>query len=244
MNHGSATEPATGSQSLPDYRVRHSTRARHINLKISPIDGLVVVVPAGFDERLIPALLIEQREWIDARLQQLRIDDTAFVRPERIDLPAADESWHVEYRRSNSASVRTNNGADRTVSVSGNIDDETALRAALRRWLSRQAERILVPRLAALAETHAFSYQRASIRQQRSRWGSCSTTGTISLNARLVFARPALVDHVLLHELCHLSHRDHGPDFHALLARLDPQHREHARELRDIWPQMPSWAIR
>jgi predicted metal-dependent hydrolase len=70
-----------------------------------------------------------------------------------------------------------------------------------------------------------------TIRDQKSRWGSCSETGGISLNWRLLLIAPRLQDHVLLHELAHIRHFDHSRQFHGLLARLDPFARENEKDL-------------
>ena len=88
-----------------------------------------------------------------------------------------------------------------------------------------------------------FGYDRATIRFQRTRWGSCSSRGTISLNARLMFLRPALVHLVIAHELCHTVHLNHGSGFRSLLESLVPDHRALHRELRDGWRSVPNWAL-
>ena len=70
-----------------------------------------------------------------------------------------------------------------------------------------------------------------TIRDQRCRWGSCSETGGISLNWRLILIAPRLQDHVMLHELAHLRHFDHSKAFHRFLASLDPRSEQHGRQL-------------
>jgi len=234
-------------RTLPKYRVRHSSRARHVNLTISPANGLVVVVPRGFDERLIPGLIREQRNWIDARLEKssggLTVDER-WQQPAHVALPATNEIWTIEYRANRSATVRIVSRDNHMLHATGAIDDDAKLRAAFRRWLKRRAEAALPPRVAELAGMHGFSFGRVTIRHQRSRWGSCSTRGTISLNAKLMFVPPELVDHVLLHELCHTIHAHHGDTFQTLLADLMPNHRQQRAALREAWANMPNWAHR
>jgi hypothetical protein len=70
-----------------------------------------------------------------------------------------------------------------------------------------------------------------TVRDQKCRWGSCSETGAISLNWRLVLLSPQLQDHVILHELAHLRHFDHSRSFHNFLKSLDPRADLHARQL-------------
>jgi len=232
---------------LPKYRVRQSSRARHVNLTISPVDGLVVVVPRGFDERLIPGLLDEQRTWIDARLDRFgHIPDInpGWQRPAGVSLPAANERWSIDYRTNDSASVRITARDDAILCATGAVENEAQLRAALLRWLKRRAQHLLTPWTTELAARHGFKFSRLTIRHQRSRWGSCSSRGTISLNAKLMFLPPTLVNHVLLHELCHTIYPHHGHEFHELLASLEPDHRQQRAALRETWANMPDWALR
>ena len=98
--------------------------------------------------------------------------------------------------------------------------------------LRRQAARELPARLADLARAHGFAVSGVSIRNQRTRWGSCSASGRISLNWRLVRVPPDVRDYVLLHELVHLRHHDHSPRFWRELARLCPHYAEARRRLR------------
>jgi predicted metal-dependent hydrolase len=232
------------NRALPAYRVRRSSRARHVNLTINPTDGLVVVVPHGFDERLIPGLVHEQRAWIDARLENLvhlRDSETSRRRPEYVVLPAVNERWAIVYHPNDSGAVRITAGTAGILRVTGAYGDGPSLSAALRRWLKRRAQQHLTTRLTELAAINSFDYKRVTIRHQRSRWGSCSTRGTISLNAKLMLVAPKLVDHVLLHELCHTLHPHHGQTFYELLADLEPDHRDRRTELHKTWARMPDW---
>ncbi len=86
--------------------------------------------------------------------------------------------------------------------------------------LRKRAKEWLPQRLALLASAYGFRYNSVAIKNNRSNWGSCSSLNNINLNLRLVAVPEPLRDYVLLHELCHLKHRDHGPDFHLLLEKL------------------------
>jgi predicted metal-dependent hydrolase len=86
--------------------------------------------------------------------------------------------------------------------------------------LRRQAKAQLPGRLAELAARYGFTYNRVSIKHNASNWGSCSTKGNINLNLNIVRLPKVLQDYVLLHELCHLRHPDHGQGFHLLLEHL------------------------
>ena len=84
----------------------------------------------------------------------------------------------------------------------------------------RKAKAELPPRLAELAASYGFSYNRVTIKHNATNWGSCSTMGNINLNLNIVRLPKVLQDYVLLHELCHLRHHDHGHAFHLLLEHV------------------------
>ena len=86
--------------------------------------------------------------------------------------------------------------------------------------MRKEAKRILPARLAELAKKYSFEYNQVRIKNNVSNWGSCSAKGNINLNLNLMRLEEPLRDYVLLHELCHLRHLDHGTQFHALLDRL------------------------
>ena len=90
--------------------------------------------------------------------------------------------------------------------------------------LRAKAKAVLPPRLADLAARYGFRYHRGTIKHNTSNWGSCSSKGNINLNLNLMRVPVPLQDYILLHELTHLRHPDHGPAFHAELERLLADH--------------------
>jgi predicted metal-dependent hydrolase len=125
--------------------------------------------------------------------------------------------------------------------VTAPTGDTEACRRALLGWARRRAVEELPPRLEDLATLHGFRYDKVTIRHQRTRWGSCSPRGTISLNLRLLLLEPELIDHVLLHELCHTREPDHSEHFWALLRALDEDCAVHRRQARESWRSLPRW---
>ena len=102
--------------------------------------------------------------------------------------------------------------------------------------LRAKAKAALPPRLADLAARYGFRYQRVTIKHNTSNWGSCSAKGNINLNLNLMRVPVPLQDYILLHELTHLRHPDHGPAFHAELERMLTEHFTLHREESDFQP--------
>ena len=105
-------------------------------------------------------------------------------------------------------------------------------RPALERWYRRRARAEIAPRLDAACARVGTSYQALSIRGQRTRWASCSPSGAMSFNWRLLLAPEAVLDAVVEHEVCHLEVADHSARFWALLHSRCPDYRRHQRWLR------------
>ena len=118
--------------------------------------------------------------------------------------------------------------AGRSVRVRSTDD----LRPDVERDLRALAAEELIPRLHQLADEHGLTVKRVTIRNQRSRWGSCSRAGAIALNFRLLQMPPAVCDYVLVHELMHLKQQNHGPRFWALVEKACPAYRDAERWLR------------
>jgi len=115
------------------------------------------------------------------------------------------------------------------------LSDAGRTKYLLARWYILTARKDLNERLGDILNRYKdlrFEPSGLVIRQLKSRWGSCSSKGKITLNSELVKLDPVLIDYVIIHELCHLKHNNHGPDFHKLLGELIPEYKSLRKELR------------
>ena len=106
------------------------------------------------------------------------------------------------------------------------------MRAALAAWYRKQARTIIAERLTLWNAQYRFTFGRVSIKEQKSRWGSCSRAGNLNFNWRLLLAPLPVLDYVVIHELAHLREHNHGPGFWALVQSACPQFRVHRRWLK------------
>lgn len=232
------------------YQVRVSNRAKHPRLKLSARDGLVVVIPDGFDEARIPDVVAGKREWIRRNEERLReqekflMSQPSGMPPERISLRAVGEDWSVVYRQTQAPGVTAVERRGQQLLMYGDIEDEPQVVAALQRWLGRKTREHLVPRLRALGDDKGMHAAGVAVRSQRTRWASCSAKGTISLNMRLLFLPSELVRYALLHELVHLREMNHSRRYWALLGGVEPDYRSLDDELRRGWRLVPNWIYR
>ena len=235
-----------GSEGENSLRIRVSRRARRLSVRVYPDARVEVVAPVRARPREIERFLLEHRQWIDdkrASARASRPTPEPFP-PASVRLAATRETWRVHLAGGEGRLRIVPKAAEGggILNVSGRVQG-SSLRTALRAWLMRAARERLEPRVASLAASAGVRYSKVSIRRQRSRWGSCSVRGTISLNACLLFQRPEVVDYLIVHELVHVKHMNHSARFWQAVERQCPAWRALDRELLQGWRRVPRWAF-
>ncbi len=232
---------------LPEYQVRESSRARHVSLRVSYQGALEVVVPAGFDREEIPAILERRRGWITKTLkriqhqrQTLPQEHTA-EKPTQLALLACGEVWKLRYSSDRGTPLSLVQTQPLELTLRGNEAAIETCHALLRNWLQRKARLVLAPWLQRLSADCDLAYSRLTVRGQATRWGSCSSHQSISLNYKLLFLPPPVVDYVLIHELCHTVHMNHSKAFWRLVSQYCPTYEAARGELKRAWQYVPPW---
>jgi hypothetical protein len=226
------------------WRVRPSNRARRLAVRVLPGGQVEIVVPRNTRPRAIQQFVARYRPWIDRKVALYRpIDAIAGdALPQSIHFRASGDCWHVEQVEAPGSPQLVVDG-DRLLLL-GDSSRVALARHALQRFTMRSAHAILVPQLERLADELRLGYARVQIRRQRTRWGSCSRRGTISLNACLVFQPPEVVRYLLVHELAHTRQMNHSRRFWQLVERLEPRWRELDGALARGWREVPRWVLR
>ena len=182
-----------------------------------------VVLPRRLPQRAAQDAVRELRPWIERRLAEVARQRAAVLaRGDSVPYLGQTLALRPEPRRERVAlrgtSLLVPAGEDRT--------------AALERWYRRMARDEISRRLERACAALGVSYTRLSIRDQRTRWGSCSRTGALSFNWRLLLAPEQVLDYVIWHEVCHLRVMDHSPRFWSLVAGHCPDYRDHVSWLK------------
>jgi predicted metal-dependent hydrolase len=212
---------------MPDdltYRIRRSDRARRVRVLVDPHDGVEVVLPRRSPASAAPAAIAELRPWIEARLAAGQAARDA-VAARGAGVPYLGRELTV---RPQAGRTRVHRRGDELLVPA----DPTARYAAVERWYRRAARDEIAPRLDDAVAALRCSYTKLTIRNQRTRWGSCSSSGAMSFNWRLLLAPEPVLDYVVWHEACHLRVMDHSPRFWELVGTHCPDYPEHRRWLQ------------
>jgi predicted metal-dependent hydrolase len=199
-------------------------RARRYVLRVDRSGRVRVTIPRGGSETFARQFAAEKAEWIRAQLERV----AAGPQPPRVWVPGT-EVWYRGERLPLQGMPGLGRLGDETFVVPAS---ECDWRPFVENHLKRLAERELPRLVLDLAATHDLVVRRVAVRSQRTRWGSCSRKGTISLNWRLVQAPVLVRDYLIAHELAHLREMNHSSRFWRILQGMFPAWREAERWLK------------
>lgn len=224
--------------------IRESRRAKRLILQMIPPYTLELVVPQGTRPREVEEFLAGSSRWIERAQGELQHRYRASLQalPDAVELAAVGRRWEVHYGSGTAARPGLKEFPQHLqISTADSAPDQVY--GLLRQWLLAQARLYLKPWLASEAKEVGVTPNKIQVRTQRTRWGSCSPLGNISLNASLLFLAPAVVRYLLIHELCHLRHLDHSARYWRCVAGIEPDYRVLDKRLTDSWSEVPAWAL-
>ena len=203
--------------------VLRNRRARRFILRIDPGgDGAILTVPHGAPEPAYRDFLAKHSGWLRKALAR---QPSRIVVSDGIELPVGGEPVQVEVRDGRRRPPALESG--RLVLIGTGAEGP---RVAA--WLKLRARDLIEPAARHYARRVGRRIERISLRDTRSRWGSCSTTGTLSFSWRLAMAPPEVLDYVAAHEAAHLAEMNHSPRYWKIVGQLVPDWRDRRDWLR------------
>jgi predicted metal-dependent hydrolase len=212
------------------------SRRRSISIIVSPDKGVIVRAPYRTSVKSIEKYLKEKSGWIQKHLENH--SDMIRINPEKQYI-----NGEVHLFLGNNNYLRISESAKPFVSHHdgvieaglSNTNDTLKIKGMLDKWYKEAANETFKKRLEEILykyRFYGFSPADFTVRSLKSRWGSCTTRGKITLNADLIKLDPVYAEYVILHELCHLKYHNHGKDYYRLLEELVPDYKSIRRELR------------
>lgn len=226
-----------------EWKLRVSPRARYARLLIKPYGGLEVVIPPRFPRADIPFLVERHADWARQQLErQLQIRQSIRL-PNRLDLAFDNSSTAVVYASRElvfNYDLFTELSPERIVIEAGQQAQQIR---ELRAWIRQRARRLFPPLLRQVADQTGLEFGKVSIRSQKTRWGSCSARGHISLNDQLLFLPAKTVEYLMIHELCHTRYLNHSAAYWRLVESHCPEYRDHEKLLNRSRSLVPDWYL-
>ena len=219
---------------LLSCRIRRSPRARRMNLRVKNVGEVVLTLPLRSKESDGLAFVQANSKWLERKLAEPRANPSLekyFVKGGKVFLENETRSVFIHsHGRPRRMSWSTKTEGELHLGIDLSVPKEEQLLSLLRSL----AKDWLPPRVHDLAEHAGEEVGKVRVGDQKTRWGSCSSKGTISLNWRLLLLRSDLQDYVIFHELAHIRHMNHSPVFWAYLETLHPNARIRDREINKV----------
>lgn len=209
------------------YTVRQSARAKNVRLTVGPGSGLEVVAPVKYNLKNLEPILKSKENWILDKLAHFaRLAEERCSSQHQNDRQVlfCGREYLVTVIVLPEVSYRVQVDEERfTVTVPAGREEEVG--PVLEHWLRRTARRVILERIEVLNEQLKLPYNRVSIKDQKTRWGSCSRKRNLNFNWRLVMAPLPVIDYVVVHELLHLVELNHSKRFWSLVEGVCPNYR-------------------
>tara|TARA_B110000503_G_scaffold33116_1_gene53855 strand:- start:2134 stop:2850 length:717 start_codon:yes stop_codon:yes gene_type:complete len=216
-----------------------SQRAKSLNITIKPFSGVRVSVPASISFEKAKEATKQRIEWIKSHLSKMQKAEDLFT-VFKLDTKFQTRTHHLQFRVSENETLKStvrNNLIDVSIPQSNAVEDaevQNEIRRAIERAWRKEAKEYLPKRVSDLANIHKFEFNKVSVKNSKTRWGSCSFDNSINLSLHLMRLPDYLVDYVILHELVHTKIKNHSRDFWQLLDLVSGNAKKLDREVKEF----------
>ena len=205
-----------------EYEVRHSSNATEPRIDVD-IHGVTVILPDS-DEIQPTELLKENAAWVINRQRtyedhRKRIPNRVFEAGEQFPYLGEERTLAIEPRSKHTVT-------EDSIRLRQSAVEQSSVKRVLKNFYRNRARLYFADSVDDYACRMGVGYEKLEIRNQRTRWGSCSTGGTLSLNWRLIMAPSGVIDYIVVHELAHLSEQNHSEGFWQMVREQVPDYKE------------------
>lgn len=212
------------NQKSISYNLRYSRKARYMRLQISRGSNLELVLPRGYELADAERFVRQKSDWISKHLRPAKDEKEKYLLlGKEIKIVQVYEMFARKHKlilEGNELKIVSPTGSKIDIKKIYNI------------WIKNFAKACLPERVRSLANKYGFKINKVAIRNQKTRWGSCSAKGNLSFNLNLVKYRKEIVDYVIIHELCHLIEMNHSKKFWLLVEKVCLDYKILRKELK------------
>ena len=225
---------------LPPHTIKRRKGARHVRFTVDGKGYLSITTPMKLSTYHLLKAITQQRAWIEKHSSFDTPIDYNNYYPLYLSLHAFKEHWSIRYipthHKRLSLTIK-----EQQIILRGPIHEIALCQLQLRQWIRQRAMVLLNHELNKISQAIGLTYNKLTLRTQKSRWGSCNTKKNITLNDKLLFLPYHWVRYVCIHELCHTKHMNHSQQFWQLVAHYDPNYKQHKYMLSKAERYIPGW---
>jgi predicted metal-dependent hydrolase len=217
-----------------DYHINHSKSRQNISLKLISSSSLLVTVPARLTKKIVEQLLIEKSAWIIKHAEQLKAEEQNPVN--RVIRNGATVLYGgKQYQLQFHGHADSHKVTVKDASIHLYFTDPNPIRpTTLLRQFFIESARLTFQKLTDYwAVRMNVKPVKIAIREQKTRWGSCSSKGTISYNWQVIMAPPEILEYLIIHELSHLMAPNHSRHFWQIVETFDADYKKHRLWLKE-----------
>ncbi len=223
------------------YEERKSKRIKRISIRVTP-DKVRVSAPARATKREILAFIDKNSQWILEnwlKLQETILKPSPRFYESGVKVPYLGKDLEVRITETEQRMIKiryeTESGSLNIAIPQGinNEQKQEGIRGILEKWYKQKARGIFQEKLDTWSGVMGLTYNQFRLKEQKTRWGSCSSLGNINLNWRAIMAPECVIDYLVIHELSHLRYLNHSQDFWSYVARYCPEHGAKKKWLRE-----------
>ena len=202
-----------------------SSKAKNINISIKPHRGVRVSVPRFVSFKNAERFAYQKIGWMKKHLSKMQtLENKATVFNMDTKFSTKQHSLQIEKKAITAYKSTIQSGVIKVIIPNefhiSSLESQNFIKQAIEKTWRKEAKELLTKRTAELAQTHGFKYAKVSIRNSKTRWGSCSYNNNINLSLHLMMLPDHLIDYVILHELAHTKEKNHGVHFWNLLDKV------------------------
>lgn len=201
--------------------------SRSVKLKVEADGQLYVITPKRFSSNMIESFILQNTAWIQQMQQKIKTLKVHQNNDDSVNVFGKKYAKVLTTDTSAKLGVQLKGNQALIKLPSGQKPTKTAQETVINRFIKATAEKYIVPRTHQLAEIMQVTFGRITMREQKSRWGSCSSHGNLNFNWRLVHYPTAIIDYVIIHELAHRQEMNHSAAFWSIVRRYDPAFLQH-----------------